>query len=94
MGRFLQRPERQKRQSVATSVLRCVFGCPGDPVNKVNVAKLHSVVQKQRFAKTRKNEPREAHGAPLGQLLGGLGKLWGDFGRHRDLLFCLLSSFL
>ena len=39
IGRFLQRPERQKRRSVATLVLRGVFGCPGDPVNKVNVAK-------------------------------------------------------
>ena len=94
MGHFLQRPERQKRQSVATSALRCVFGCPGDPVNNVNFPKPLWCCSKTEVRRNQENEPRGAHGAAWEQLLEGLGELWGDFGRHRDLLFCLLSSFL
>ena len=45
--RLLQRPERQKRRSVATFVPRSVFASPGDAVKKVNVANHNSVVQKQ-----------------------------------------------
>ena len=61
---------------------------------QVKLRKSTTELFKTTVQRNQENEPQGAHGAPLGQLSEGLGKLWGDLGRHRYLLFRLRSSIL
>ena len=61
------------------------FGKAFSVVNRVNVSKPQKSCPKREV---RRNQVNGAHELPKEQLLGGLGELWGDFGRHRYFVVC------